>query len=99
MKLEEITIERVKESYEKTGLKPGKFKTPGCACALQTLAKEVLGSERYWFKILDYEDDDSLTSFTHGFDFPEETKRLEWYNGERLEAFLKGQEIAKALGL
>jgi len=94
MKLEEITVERVKESYEKTGLKPGKFKTPSYACALQTLAEELLGGKRYWYDVLR---DNSTNAFTHGFDFPESACKK--YTDKELEAFLKGQEIAKALGL
>ncbi len=95
MKLEEITIERVKESYEKTGLKPGKYKAKGCACALETLALEVLGDTRYWHQII--EEDRAELPFAHGFDFPRTTLKQNYETQQ--EAFFKGQEIAKALGL
>ena len=98
MKLEEITVERIKESYAKTGLKPGKFKTPGCACALQTLAKELLGTTRTWYGVIDEKEDSLSRAFSHGFDFPA-IKLKSNYAEKEQKAFLKGQEIAKALGL
>lgn len=54
MKLEDITLEFVKECYRRTGLKPSIY-SGGGACALQAVAVARLGpgTDIWWLRILD----------------------------------------------
>jgi len=94
MKLSEITLERVKEAYTKTGLKPangiGRYK-PGCACALEALAMDIWADKARWPGAIEGEVE--MKSFYAGFD------GLHLFYGINLEAYYLGKSIAKGLGL
>lgn len=95
LKLEDITLERVKQAYKNTGLIPSKVAQPGDeihACALQALAVDLGDSKEFWYQILD--DDGSLNKaleFGWGFD----GRGI----GIETKAFKVGREISQALGV
>lgn len=104
MKIEEITLERVKEAYELTGLKPARFtiidKNRGCA--LQALARVAgrVGLLTQWSEIITEDDSahSSMWGFVNGFDGA--THYSKGYDEERYsKAYELGRYIAQELGL
>lgn len=101
MKLAEITLNRVKLAYKRTGMKPqtGPFIEDGKCCALAALALELgITSESpdtAWQLVLDAED--LVMPFAMGFDRPFGPQS--YPSESEQKAFIQGQKIARGLGL
>ena len=108
MKLEEITLERVKKAYETTGTTPAKFKEGNYkkekkVCALEVLALEQnlldIHGNPNWVIILD--DVFKSLYFAWGFDgrnFSDSILTATNYI-DNSEEYKKGRQLAKDLGL
>ena len=92
MNLEEITVEKVKEAYARTGIEPILFTFKiwqpetgkiTCACPL-TILKLTSGSDDSWLE-------DQEIAFIHGID---ETSS---YHGPHQDWYQRGKEIAAAI--